>query len=204
MGHGLLGHGVDVPGGGVVVVVVQTVGVHKVSALHAQLLGTGIHKLHKGGDIAAHRHSQNVGRLVGRDHHQAVEEVLDGDLLPGHNVGGGGVIGDVCQGGRIHGDHGVHGELATGHGFHHQQGGHDLGDAGRVAHLVGIHFMEDLAGVHVHQKGGGGLQGDRFDARVFYRCGPWQQGGGEEGQGQEKRKGANEYFFHRKQAHPVL
>ena len=204
VGHGFLGHGVDVPGGGVMVRVVQTVGVHKVGAIHAQLLGTLVHLLHEGGDVPAHGHGQDVGRFVGRDHHQAVQQVLDGDLLPGHDVGGGGVVSDVCQSGGIYRDYIVHGELTPGHGLHRQKGGHDLGDTGGVAHLVGVHLMEDLAGAHVHQEGGGGLQGHRFYARVFHRCCPRQEGSGEEDHGQEKRKGANQHFFHRKHTHPVL
>ena len=204
VGHALLGHEIDILGGGVMVGVVQAVGVYKVGALHAQLLGALVHLLHEGGDVAAYGHGQDVGRLVGRVDHQAVEQVLNGDLLSGYDVGGGGVVRDVCQGGGVHSDHGVHGEISPADRLNGQQSGHDLGDAGRVAHLVGVHLMEDLVGIHVDEEGGGGLQGNGFNARVLHRLGRRKGQGGEEGQSQQKRKGANQRFFHRKHTHPVL
>ena len=167
VGHGLLGHLVDVPGRGVVVGVVQTVGVGKVGARHAQLLGSLVHAIHKGGDVPADGHGQDVGRLVGRGDQQAVEQVLHRDDLPGLEVGGGGVIGDVSQGGRVHSDFGGQVQLTPAHGLQSEQGGHDLGDAGGVALLVGVLVVEDLVRVQVDEQGGRGVHRDGLHPFVF-------------------------------------
>ena len=180
MGHGLLGHDINVPGGGVVVGVVQAVGVHKVGVLHPQLLGPLVHQVHEGGDVPGHGHGQDVGGLVGGDHQQAVEQVMDGDLLPGHDVGGGGVVGDVRKGLGGGGDHGVHGQLPPADGLQGQQGGHDLGDAGGVSDLVCVLLVEDLVGFHVHQQGGGGVDGDGRHALVLYGAGEGAEKPGQE------------------------
>lgn len=73
VGHGLLGHAVDVPGCGVVVGVVQAMGIDKVGARHPQLLGTLVHQLHKRGDISTDGHGQYIGRLIGGGQQQAVK-----------------------------------------------------------------------------------------------------------------------------------
>ena len=86
--------------------VVQAVGVHKVGAGHAQLLGPLVHPLNKGRDVPADGHGQDIGRLVGGGQHQAVEQVVDGDLFPGLQVRRGGIGGQVLQGGGVHRHHG--------------------------------------------------------------------------------------------------
>ena len=117
VGHGLLGHFEDVPGGGIVVIAVQAVGVDEVGAAHPQFLGPLVHLLHEGGDVPGHRDGQGIGCFVGRSQQQAVEEVAHGDLLPRLQAGGGGVRGEVGQGGIVHGDDVVQVQLPPAHGL---------------------------------------------------------------------------------------
>ena len=62
---GLAGNQVEVPGRGVVVVVRQAVGVHKVGVLTSQGGGAAVHLVHKGFDGPRHPLRQNVAALVG-------------------------------------------------------------------------------------------------------------------------------------------
>ena len=184
--------------------VVQAVGVDKVGARHAQLLGPLVHALHKGGGVPADGHSQDVGCLVGRGNQQAVEQVLHRDDLPGLEVGGGGVIGDVSQGGCVHSDFGGQIQLTPAHGLQGEQGGHDLGDAGGVALLIGVLVVEDLVRVQVDEQGGLGIHCDGRHALIVDGACQGGEQPGEQRQGQKKRKRTNQRFFHRKHPHPVL
>ena len=196
VGHGLLGHAVDIPGGGVVVVVVEAVGIDEMGACHAQLLRPLVHPLHEGGDVPGHSDGQGVGRLVGGGQHQAVEQVVDGDLLPGEKAGGGGIIGHVRQSLRRDGHHRIHGQLSPADGLQGQQTGHDLGDAGGVAGLVGVLLVEDLLGVQVDEQGGFGVDGDLRHAGIGDSAGPGDQKGGQQDQGHGQPGGAGENRFH--------
>ena len=71
--HGLPEEQIDIVGGGIVVHIVQTVGVGKVGAGAAQLLRPLVHQLHKRGDISTDGHGQYIGRLIGGGQQQAVK-----------------------------------------------------------------------------------------------------------------------------------
>ena len=204
VGHGLLGHAIDVPGRGVMLAVVQAVGVHKVGAGHAQLLGPLVHPLDKGRDVPTDGHGQDIGRLVGGGQHQAVEQVVDGDLFPGLQVRRGGIGGQVLQGGGVHRHYGRQVQLPAPHSLQGEQGRHDLGDAGGVALPIGVLLVEDLVGVQVDEQAGGGFEGDRLDALIVNGAGKGGHEAREQRQDHAKRKGANQRFFHRKEPHPVL
>ena len=87
---------------------------------------------------------------------------------------------EVGQGGGVHGDLGGEVQLSPAHGLQREQGGHDLGDAGGVAPLVGLLFIEHLLGVHVDEKGGRGVHGDGGDAFVIDGPGEGRQQPGEQ------------------------
>ena len=70
---GQVGGGDGIAGRGVVVGVVQAMGIDKVGARHPQLLGTLVHQLHKRGDISTDGHGQYIGRLIGGGQQQAVK-----------------------------------------------------------------------------------------------------------------------------------
>ena len=204
MRHGLLGHFVDVLGGGVVIRVVQAVGVGKVGVLHPQLCGPLVHLLHEGGNIPGNGNGQGVGSLVGGGKKQAVEQILHGDFFPCHQVGGGGVLSNIRESLRRDGDHGVQAQLPPAHGLQGEQGGHDFGDAGGVAGFVGALLQQNLIGVQIHQQGGGGIHRNGFNPFVLHCPGQRGEQAGQQAQGQAERNGANQRFFHRKHPHPVL
>ena len=181
----------DVVGGGVVVLVVEAVGVGEVGALAAQLPGFPVHVGHKLLHAAVHRLGQSLGRVVGGGEEEAVEQFLHRQLFPGFQVGAG-LVREGFPGGQLaDGDHGVLCQLARLQGLHHQQGGHHLGDAGGVGIVVGVHIVQYLAVVGVHQ---------HRVAALELRC---LQGGGGQAQdgqdhGDDKQNGKNTIFFHRK------
>ena len=196
VGHALLGHAEDVPGGGVVIVVMEPVGVGEVGVLHAQLLRPLVHPLHESGDVPGHGDGQGVGGLIGGGYHQAVEQVVDGDLLSGLEVGGGGVLRHAHKGLLRHGDQSVHGQLAPADGLQGQQAGHDLCDAGGIPDIVGVLLVEDLAGVQVHQQGGFGLDGDLRYAGISDGGRTGDQEREEQDQRHGQPDGAGENIFH--------
>ena len=105
---------------------------------------------------------------------------MHGDLLPGLEVGGGGVLGQVLQGGGVHRDHCGQVQLPPADGLQGEQGGHNLGDAGGVALLVGSLLIENLVGVQVHQQGSGGLDGDILHPSIVHSTGKGDQQAGEQ------------------------
>ena len=184
-------HEVDVIGGGVVVGIVETMGVGKVSACHAQVFRSLIHALHKGLFRAAQGFGQNVTGLIARRHQIAVQQLLDGEHFALHNAGGGAALG---QGHRLLGGCylGLQGELSGVNGPEDHQGGHDLGDRGGVAFFVGVVVIQDLVVVPVHHNGGGAV-----GLRVVQSEGGRQtQREGENKSCGQSRSAAN-VFFHR-------
>ena len=75
-------------------------------------------------------------------------------------------------------------QTAAVHRLHHQQEGHDLGDAGGLQLVVGVLFKEDGPRLLFHQDGGGGIH----RVRAGGVGGEDQKRGGQQGRS---------YFFHR-------
>ena len=134
--------------------VVQAMGVGEVGVLHAQLLGLGVHPLHKGLGAARNCLGQDVTGLVGGGEQVAVEQLLHSEDLPSLN-GGIGVGAALGQGYRLLGGGNliIQAELASLNGLQHHQGGHDLGDGGGVNALIAVLLIEYLAVVAVYQDG---------------------------------------------------
>ncbi len=198
--HGLQAHPGHVPGGGVVVVVVVAVGIHKVRARHAQFGGALIHQVHKGRDASGNQRGQGVTGLIGRGDEGAVQQVPDGEDLPRLQILGGAALPDAGVEVISQGDLGVQGQLAPVYRLRSQKAGHHLGDAGGEAALVGVLFVEDLVVVGVQQQGGGGVDGKA----VAFLCGEGRgQKGGQQAQ-QQKKSGDRTVFFHRKLLSGVL
>ena len=175
--------------------IVEAVGVGEVGILHAQLLGLGVHP---GGELrrgARQGLRQNIAGVVAGGQQVAVQELLDGQRLPGLDVGGGAAQGQVHRLGGG-GDGGVQGKLPVFHRVQHHQGGHDLGDGGGIHPLAGIEIVQHLSGVAVHHDGGLGV-------------GPGVlQGGGGGGEGKGHQDGQKQrkktIFFHRNLPSSVL
>ena len=139
-------------------------GVGKVGVLAAQLLRPLVHLGHEGVHRAGHGLTQNVARLVGGDHQHAVQQLLHRQRLAHLDIGGAAVLHHALHGGLGGGDLLIHAELAAVDGLQHQQGAHDLGDAGHGQLLVDILIVQDGAGAAVHQNGGLGV-----DIRILQR-----------------------------------
>ena len=145
-----LGH---IAHGGIMVVVVQTVGVHEVRGGAAVHGGSLVHHLHKGVHRSAHGFGDEVCALVGGAHEGAVEQILEIDAFAHVQVHHGVAVLNAPHGGiaEIHG-------LA--HVAHHdaQQNGHDLGGGSGVHDRIGVLFKNDVAGLGLDEDGGLGIQ----------------------------------------------
>ncbi|MPN02420.1 hypothetical protein SDC9_149636 [bioreactor metagenome] len=142
---------VQVPRGGIVLRVVQTVGIGKVGILAAKLLGFGVHGIHKSVHTAADRLGQHIAGLVGGNHQHALEETLHRHGLAHLNAGGAAVGGKAVQRGGGGGELLVQRQLSLIHRLQRQQRGHDLRQAGGIQLIMLVLSIENGAGVLVHQ-----------------------------------------------------
>ena len=154
--HGLPEEQIDIVGGGIVVHIVQAVGVGKVGAGAAQLLRPLVHQLHKGLTGAGYRLRQNVRRLVGGHQQQAVQQLFHRQHLALLDAGGAALRVLIVHHRRC-GDGLVQRQLPGVHGLQRQQGRHHLGDAGGVFPLLLILPKDDPPRIGVHQYGRLGL-----------------------------------------------
>ena len=128
--------------------VVQAVRICKMRAGAAKLIGPLIHHAHEIRDGACDVLRDGVGRLVAGGDHQAVEQVVERQLLADLKPGGAAVA--VKTGERALVDRDDIGEVAV---FQRQQAGHDLGQTGRIDALVDIFLIDRAASVHIDQNG---------------------------------------------------
>ena len=117
-----------------------------------RLLGPLVHPGDEGPLAARQVLGQGHGAVVARDYGNAFNHLGHGHLFPLLQVDlgaahAGGVGGD--------GDRVVFGQLAGVHRLHHQQKGHDLGDAGWFQLFMGVFLQEESARLLFHQNGGG-------------------------------------------------
>ena len=145
----LPGHHGDVPCAGDVALRRKARAVDEMGVLHPQLPGPVVHLLHKQLRDPRHFFRQGHGGVVAAGHAHPLQQVLHGDLLPGGQkdlaaAHGGGIVAD--------GDHVVIGQGPPVDGLHHQQQGHDLGDAGRFQGLVLVFGVEHLSRLLLHQQ----------------------------------------------------
>ena len=216
VGAGLLGDEVEVPGGCVVADVGQTVGVAEIGILAPQIPGLLIHAGHESGDGPVNGLRQHVAPLVGGGEHDAVEQLLHGQLLAHLDAHVAAVRGNLGDGGLAGGEDLAFGESAVVNSLQHQQAGHDFGDAGGVETVVDVLLIENLLGLRVDEQGGLGrhVESGRFfrlrglgflglDRRFALLLGRLLgcvggQGGSGEGEEQEhgKKKSAETANFH--------
>ena len=150
---------VQVPGGGVVLAVMQAGGVDEVGVLTPQSRSLFIHGAHEGVHAAADLLRQNVARLVGGDDQHTLQQLFHRQHLPGPDAGGAAIRRQPLQGALRNSDWLVHGQLPAVHCLQRQQSGHDLGEAGGIELLVLVLSIDHAAGVGVHQQGSLGLDG---------------------------------------------
>ena len=105
----------DVPGGGVVLLGVEAVGVDIVGTRQPQFLRAVVHQGDEGGHVSRYRHGQDVAGVVGGGHQRTVKKLQDVDLLPHLQVLAGAPQLQVCVKPLRYGDHPVQGELSPVH-----------------------------------------------------------------------------------------
>jgi hypothetical protein len=163
-------------------------------ALTAQLGGFPVHVVHKVLNRPVHRHGQDVAGVGIGGQKGHVQQLLHGEHLAQLDAAIDVGVGHILHTGFPGGDGGAQGQLAVLDGLQHQQGGHDLGDAGGVGLFVGFHIIEDLAVVGVQQDGVGTEQ-----VQVLLIRNRGGGGGGQrQRQSEQKEQGKNSIFFHRK------
>ena len=144
--HRLIGQGRQVTRGGVMVVVMQTVGIHEVGIGHAKHLGSLVHQLDELAFRPADMLCHGDGCVVTGAEDRAVEKVQHGELLT--------LLQTQHRGlGIQHRAHAVLGAVVADRDRlvqivrcqQTQKNGHDLRGGGGVHQLVGILFKDDLA-----------------------------------------------------------
>ena len=171
--------------GGVVVVVVYAMGVHKMGAGHAELGGLAVHAVGERLDGAGRVAGDGGRRVVARDEHEPVEQVAQADRLADLQPHERAVLGKALLDLFAHGDLRVQIFAA----FKRQDARHNLRGAGRVGALVRGALIEHLAGVvpvgHDHLGGGNGA------VIVFGK-----RGGRQRERQRRRQQHAEKSFFH--------
>ena len=188
--HGGLTDKKEVPGGGVLLAVMEAVGIGEMGVLAAQLLRALVHGGHKGADVARDHLGQEVARVIGRRDHNAGQHVPHRHGLANLNVRDGGARHDPLVDAAAGGDLLVQGELAPLHRLYRQEGGHHLGQARGVDALMGSALIEDLGAIgHVHQNGGGGSERGVLQSRR-------RRGESAQDKDQSEKRGEETEIFH--------
>ena len=141
-----------IPRSGIVILIIQPVGVGERGILHSQFRRLVVHGLHKFLQPAA-AVRQRQRRVVAAAQHQAVQQFLHRHRLAGLEI----------HGGALH-------HMRSGHSNGIGQPGpvqcyqrrHDFGGAGDPHPPSGILFIQDLAAVRVHQNRSRGRKLDRL------------------------------------------
>ena len=144
--HRRAGQKGHVPGGGVVILMVQAIGVSEGAVLHPQISGGLVHHAHESRLTAAHMTRDGHCGIVSGTEHQAVEQRLQRQLLPLFQIHGGTL--------------GQRGLPVDCHNFpqvslpdRHQRR-HNLRGAGDQHLRVGVLLIEYPPTVHIHQNSG--------------------------------------------------
>ena len=152
-------------GGGEGLPVVKEAGAAgKMRVLQAQLFGPRVHALDEDLLRAAKLLGHGHGAVVGGDDGDALDHLTHAHLLACLEIDAAPAEGGCPRAGRYDV---IRAEHARVHGLKEQQQGHDLGDAGGKAGVMGVLFIEDRPGLLLHQHGrwgrhrqerGGGLR----------------------------------------------
>ena len=154
--HRVGGDHVHIPGGGILVRVVEAGGIFKVGGGTADFGGLVVHHLDKRLLAPGDRLGQHPGGIAAGGEHQPVEQVDDPHLLARVEPGVRGVHPpEVVEDGIRSGDR--LGEVVD--VFQHQQAGHDLRQRSRIHRGIGVFLVDDDAGVHVDEVDGGRVDG---------------------------------------------
>ena len=157
--HGGFGDEVEIPCGGVVVGIVEAAGVDEVGVRATQLLRLGVHGVHESGDGTGVPVSQNVAGFVGGDDQHTLQQLLYRQDLAGLDAGGAavGVVIGVAERAFRRCDLCVEQCFVPADLFQNQKRRHHLGQTGRIVLFMDIFGIGHRVGVHIHQKGGLGL-----------------------------------------------
>ena len=136
------------------VLVRKAVRVGKVGVRAAELRRALVHLFDKGRDTAGYAVGEDVAGLVGAVHHRAVQEILIAHDLAGLDAGGARVGVQPLETVGLGRDHFLKRDLAALERLDREEHGHDLGQAGRGALLVGVFRIEKSAGIQIGQNDG--------------------------------------------------
>ncbi|MNF90252.1 hypothetical protein D3C84_728090 [compost metagenome] len=147
-----------VMGGTVVTLRIQTVGVHEVTVVHAELGGPGVHQAGEGVGAARQVFGHGDAGVVAGLDDDALVEIIDRDLLAhlDEHLGGVGVV--LGPGVLADGHHVGALDVPLQQLLADDVGGHHLGQAGGGQTLFGVLLGQHLTGVVVDQNMG--LGGD--------------------------------------------
>ena len=141
--------------------IVQTVGVAVVGIPAADLHGLLVHQLDEILVGATYILGDDHRRIIGRCHHHAVHQLLQGQGLPIHQLHIHGAGGDFLQRILANCDHVGHIAVLQGH-----NGGHQFDHTGRIDPFIGIVGIDKRFAIHlVNDSGIGGFE----DLAVYQR-----------------------------------
>ena len=131
--------------------VVQAGAVDKVGVLHAQLLGAGIHFLHKSSLAACKELRHGAGAVVGRGHGNGFHHLLHRHGLPHLQIDLTATLGRR----RLRGSYGIlPGDFPGIHRLHNEKQSHHLGDAGwrQPFMRIGLVQHRPCSQIHKHRR----------------------------------------------------
>ena len=137
---------------GVMIGIVQTIGVHEMRISATEFLRFFIHFFHKSGNTSGHMLCDRIGRFIGAADQDAVNALFHRKGLTGIHADG----GSVCR-------NGMDRLIRKRNGFvqggilHCQQTGQDLGGAGRIHSLMHVFIVQDGAAAGFHEHGALGV-----------------------------------------------
>ena len=172
----------------------QSVRVCKVGICTPYLFGPAVHVLDEGVEGAGYVHGYYVAGLIGGGEHRTVEQVVQAHGLAYLYVGSASVLNHALDSFVAGGDAVIKRNLASVNGLNSQQDGHDLGQRGRVALLVGVQGVKLAACILIYDDGGGALQLRRCQGLRLVGQGAGRQARQDKRQYQHKWEYL--YFFH--------
>ena len=131
------------------VVVGKAVRVLKMGDLASELRGALVHLVHEAVDAAADQRGDHVAGVAGGLDHRAVEQVAEGHLLPGLDLGAAALFIQTGAAVRPGGNHLVQAVLSPVDRLHRQQHRHDLGQTGGRHDGILVLGIDDPACVEV-------------------------------------------------------
>ena len=150
--HGFPGQYSDIPGSGIMIVIMISVCVDKMGAVASVCCSGLIHEFHKLGNTSGNRFRDDIGAVVGRQKHGAVKDVNEMHFFSRCEIHGGG-IGRNIDSRFTDSDRIVQDSVAFSI-LNAQQNSQDFGHGCWITDGVRILFKDDLSFVLGNKDGG--------------------------------------------------